>query len=272
MISICIPTYNGSVYLPQALDSLLAQNIENFEVIISDDGSTDKTLEITDRYKSKFRLLTLVKNPIHGIGENWNNCVKHASGEYIKFLFQDDILLPGCLAKMEAMSHKYPEAGLIFSKREIIDDSGIKVTNDWAKRYDDLFDGWSTYPSEIMEGKRLLKDKQFLDLPYNKLGEPTSSLIKKSVFDQYGYFNTRLKQKLDYEYWYRLLPHVKVAFIKERLTGFRLHVQQASQINNKKMPSESKVYFNALMRNFLYYSFNVKVNLLRSWLNSRSNK
>ena len=101
LVSICIPTYNGAKFIKEAMDSAIAQTYANLEIIVSDDASKDGTLSIIESYKNK----TLI--PIHiynhnpeGIGANWNHSVSKAQGDYIKFLFQDDILEPTCIERM----------------------------------------------------------------------------------------------------------------------------------------------------------------------------
>src|SRR6266498_4705624 len=100
-VSICIPTYNGAAYLADCLDSALAQTYREFELLLVDDGSTDDTVKIAEDYErrdSRIRLVSKGKNL--GLVQNWNRCVKLAQGDWIKFLFQDDLLDSSCLTRM----------------------------------------------------------------------------------------------------------------------------------------------------------------------------
>ena len=101
LVSVCIPTYNGSEYIVEALESVLNQTYKNIEIIVSDDKSSDKTLDLVRQCAktSKFPIV-IYTNEFRGIGNNWNNSIKKANGKYIKFLFQDDILLPNCIDLM----------------------------------------------------------------------------------------------------------------------------------------------------------------------------
>ncbi|MBN2610922.1 MAG: glycosyltransferase family 2 protein [Bacteroidales bacterium] len=93
MISVCIPTYNGEKYIRQQLDSILAQLNEGDEVIISDDSSTDSTVEIINGYgDNRIRLIEgcTFRSPIY----NLENALKYAKGDYIFLADQDDIWLP----------------------------------------------------------------------------------------------------------------------------------------------------------------------------------
>ena len=87
LVSVCIPTYNGAPFLQEALDSVSQQTYRNIEVIISDDASNDKTLEIIQDFKAKASFpVSIYHHEPKGIGANWNNCIRKANGKFIKFL------------------------------------------------------------------------------------------------------------------------------------------------------------------------------------------
>src|SRR5690606_24488463 len=87
LVSICIPTYNGAAYIAEALESAIHQTYPHLEIVVSDDASTDATLAIVERFKSKTHIPVSVYHHVpKGIGANWNHCVKQANGAYIKFL------------------------------------------------------------------------------------------------------------------------------------------------------------------------------------------
>ena len=84
LISICIPTYNGENYILEALNSIKNQSYKNIEVIISDDNSNDKTLQICEKFKSEVDFPVYIYNHLpNGIGSNWNNCILKSKGDYI---------------------------------------------------------------------------------------------------------------------------------------------------------------------------------------------
>lgn len=93
MISVCMATYNGERYLKEQVDSILKQLDKEDELIISDDGSTDKTLQILDAYGD--RRIKILHNQEHGVNGNFENALRHAVGDYIFLSDQDDIWLPG---------------------------------------------------------------------------------------------------------------------------------------------------------------------------------
>lgn len=255
LISICIPTYNGAAYIAEALESALQQTYCNLEIIVSDDASNDDTLKIIESYKSKTNIpIYIFHHEPKGIGANWNNCVKHARGKYIKFLFQDDILHPYCLEKMVALAERDENIGLVYCKRDFIFDTSESDYRIWLKKCGVLHKSWHSLKVEtgILSGTAYLGDKYLLDLPNNKIGEPTAVLLRRACFDRVSYFDERLSQTLDFEYWYRLMPFFNVAFLDETLITFRLHGAQATQQNEHKKTRDRALLPWQLMKNVFW--------------------
>src|SRR6476469_6290015 len=98
-VTVCMPVYNGALYIRDAIRSVLNQTVMPQEIIISDSGSSDGSEDIVReearRKQAKFIILP-TKTP--GMVANLNSTIRAASGKYIKFLFQDDLLHPDCLA------------------------------------------------------------------------------------------------------------------------------------------------------------------------------
>ncbi|MGH7488544.1 MAG: glycosyltransferase family 2 protein, partial [bacterium] len=102
-ISVCIPTYNGAAYLARCLDSVLAQTFSDFEVVIVDDRSTDESVAIARGYAERDSRVQVFRNDVNlGLVGNWNRCVELSRGQWLKFVFQDDIVLPKCMTQMLA--------------------------------------------------------------------------------------------------------------------------------------------------------------------------
>ena len=95
-ISVAIASYNGEQFLPQQLDSILSQTVVPDEILISDDGSRDRTVEIANRYREQFEgnteIIIRTDNPCHGIGGNFEWAIRHTTGDFIFICGQDDVL------------------------------------------------------------------------------------------------------------------------------------------------------------------------------------
>ncbi len=95
LVSICIPTFNGARWIRECLTSALAQSYQPIEILVVDDGSTDGTVELVQSLKDE-RTRVIVNEQNQGMVHCWNKCIELARGEFVKFLFQDDVLYPDC--------------------------------------------------------------------------------------------------------------------------------------------------------------------------------
>ena len=256
LVSICIPTYNGEKFIAEALHSVLNQDYDNLEIILSDDRSSDNTVQFAKAILSKSGLKHHIdSHEPSGIGANWNNTIKLASGAYIKFLFQDDVLKPNCISEMVKAAENFPDAGLIYSRRDYLIEDPESVSEEFISYYGELHTHWQDLKIEsgCLAGREYLKDSAFLNSPKNKIGEPTNVLIKTDVFKKVGYFNESMKQALDSDFWYRLMPFYNVVFIDKILVKFRLHEDQTSAINKQNREQDQELIYKEYYKHLLPY-------------------
>lgn len=255
LVSICIPTYNGEKFIAEALCSAINQTYRNIEIIISDDASNDSTLKIVNEIISNSnRPFAVYNHKPSGIGANWNNCIRKAKGEYIKFLFQDDLLRVDCVEKMIALAMLNKNIGLVYCKRIIIHDPNNKEHLKWIQYCGILHKYW--YKLDVKEGfvdgKDYLSDLNLMYKSLNKIGEPTAVLLNKAIFKKIGYFDKNLRQSLDIEFWYRVMKFFKLAFADDELVSFRLHDLQATFINKNNQVDEKYLLEESLYRNVFW--------------------
>src|SRR5450759_42450 len=98
-VSVWIPTCNGAVWIREAIESALAQDFSDLEVVVCDDGSTDDTVESAKQVRDE-RVRVVANRERVGMARNWNRCVWESNGAYVKFLMQDDRLVSDCLGRM----------------------------------------------------------------------------------------------------------------------------------------------------------------------------
>ena len=256
LVSICIPTFNGEKYLSDTLNSVIAQSYKNFEVIIGDDDSVDNTFEIISKYQSQMKQqVKLIRNNKRlGIGANWNNTIAHAKGKYIKMLFQDDVMAPNCLERFVEILESDSTIGLLACKRKFIIDKDFNFeAENWLKLHGNLqhaLNG-SEFESGVLD-KSFIRSKLFFNSPLNKIGEPSCTMIRRDIICDVGYFNEQLKQKLDYEFYYRLLKHSHIKIIEEKLISIRLHGNQATVKNSKNNLDETSLYEMSILKNLFW--------------------
>jgi glycosyltransferase involved in cell wall biosynthesis len=218
LVSVLIPVFNGEQFLAECLESVLAQDFNDFEMLISDDGSTDGSAAVIQRYAGRDRRIRWWRNPRNlGIGGNFNACLKAAQGEFLKFVLQDDKLLePSALRRMVAAMESDASIALVGSASHLIDAHSrlLKVRNRFRR-------------SGVRDGKSVII--HCLEHDKNLIGEPSLVLFRKSQSAR-G-FDEQLVQLLDQEMWFHLLEQGRFAYIAEPLCAFRQHPAQLTEAN-----------------------------------------
>jgi len=208
-ISICIPTYNGEKFIARTIQSVLDQTFSNFEIIVSDDGSTDKTLEIV-RSINDPRIVRIDSLSKVGAEANWNNSVANARADLVKLVCQDDLLYTHCLqTEFEAMSLSANlDAAFCFSLR------------DFVTPKDRFIKGRRIANSEQKKLSKTQMLRKVVRSGGNPIGEPMAVTFRKSAFEKVGKFHG--DYVIDLNMWVGLLEIGSVLFIPRRLSAFRI--------------------------------------------------
>jgi glycosyltransferase involved in cell wall biosynthesis len=219
-VSVLIPAYNAARYLPECLASVLAQDFQDMEILVADDGSTDGTAEIIPPFAARDARLRWWRNPRNlGLTPNHNACLQAAQGEFIKFIHADDKLLhPSALTRMVAALEQDETVSLVATGAHIIDEQSrvLNRQNNFRR-------------TGSREGKAVIV--QCLEQNANIIGEPTRTLFRKSQA-QRG-FDPRYQQIGDTEMWFHLLEQGRFAYLAEPLFAYRIHPQQATALNRR---------------------------------------
>ena len=217
-VSVLIPTYRFERYLAEAIESVLAQDFGDFEVIVSDDASPDRSAEIARGYAARDSRIRVERHGTNiGMVANWNWCLREARGEYCKYVFGDDCLVSReALGRMVALLDKSPGTVMAASSRLVIDDA--------------------SRPEEVWDDLRLPGIHEGIDLigrclreDRNLIGEPSVVLFRRAAAAR-G-FDPALRQVVDLEMWFHLLLGGDLAYDPEPLCGFRRHAAQQTVVN-----------------------------------------
>ena len=218
-VSILVPTYNYACYLPEAIESALEQDYEDFELIIADDASQDDTEEVCRAYEKKDSRIRFVRHEKNlGMVENWNWCLEQARGKYIKFLLADDRFNhPQALRRLVEAFANYPSISMAVSARTLIDENSQNTGR------------WNPLGAKdrIIEGAELRV--KCLEQCLNLIGEPTAVLFKKE--DAGRGFDSSFRQLVDLEMWLYLLQSGDLMYFHEPLCCFRQHSAQQTEVN-----------------------------------------
>lgn len=196
-VSVCLPCYNRQDYVGESIESVLNQTFSDFELIITDNCSTDGTAEIIRKYASKDSRIKLYINKYNmGVCSNCNISLLQSRGEYIKFLFSDDLLAPRCLEVFVDVLDKNPSVSLAtsfnkaFGKSDLVRDGkffpGIGLIDGKKAQKSLFFDGnWIGSPSSVMFRRRDLHIGLFNHMWKYWLGDLDMSMRLLGVGDAY---------------------------------------------------------------------------------------
>jgi glycosyltransferase involved in cell wall biosynthesis len=257
MISICIPTYNGQKFLDACLESVIKQSYQDIEIIVVDDGSKDNTLQIIKKYTEKDARIKVFQNEKNlGLVNNWNHCIDLATGEWIKFLFQDDILATDCIEVMvNAISGN--DKIITSGRRLILDESLDEETKAYSINETLTFEGLGIISiMPIYISPQIIASFVVKNISTNFIGEPTVIMFKKDIVQELGNFNPDLIQICDLEYFLRIACNYGVRYIPKPLTYFRVHKGSASTSNvNERLFAMINIDPIIMVRQLLYESF-----------------
>lgn len=279
LVSICIPTFNGAPYLADAIRSALAQTYQHVELVVSDDGSTDRTRAIVAETLSRSAASwVLISHSRTTPVENWNAAISLARGEFIKPLFQDDLLDPECVARMVSLACKDPQIGLVFAPRHILvspSQTCSPLLRTLAIKVANRHERWTVPLQSVQPGRRLLRDRALLARGLNKIGEPTAVLVRRSVLDDVGLFKPSCCQLADVELWFRICARCHVGFIPEPLATFRIHEDQLTvqnQVHHCQYADWHVVLQSLMMSDVLPHLDHSVRRTLRRWSDRRQRR
>lgn len=212
-VSICIPVYNGETTIRETIESAISQTYKDIEVVVVDNCSTDKTVEIVKSIKDD-RIVLYQNETNLGMAGNWNECLKRATGEYIHFLCADDKLKRSCIEKKIKVAETHENVVLVTSSTDIINETGELVMR--RNRF---------LRNVVLGGKRYAKKSLRRG---NIFGEPSNIMFKKSILEKAGEFSTNLYYTTDWEFWVRIAVFGKVAYIYEPLTKYRISLNNVT--------------------------------------------
>lgn len=209
-VSVIIPSYNHDKFIGKAIESVLNQTFQDFEIVITDDGSTDKSLEVIRSFDDKRIKLFIFSNNL-GACAAANNCIINSKGEYIAMLSSDDLFLPNKLEKQVSVLNSHKNIGVVFGYPQMINNDGHNLS-----------------PSENLKFKLIFRKKnrtRYKWLKYffyhgNCLCHP-SALIRRECYEDVGLYDRRYASLPDFDLWIRICQKYDIHILEETLIKMR---------------------------------------------------
>ena len=216
LVSVVIPVYNSEKFLEECLDSILTQTYQNIEIIAVDDGSTDSSPDILERYSDKINIISQ-KN--QGLASALNLGISKMKGSWFKWFSPDDVMYSNTIETLIDEAKNHPDNTIIYSNWNIIDDTGNILREFHESNYNEL--------SEFDFNLRLLDGQQI---------NVNTTLIPAIFLKKYGIRELDEPVAIDYDFFLRsaLLHDVKFHLISQPLVNYRIHSAQLSHKNISK--------------------------------------
>jgi glycosyltransferase involved in cell wall biosynthesis len=247
LVSVAMVVYNGQRDVRRAIDSVLAQEHPNFELIVVDDGSTDDTWRILTSYGDRLRA---VRQANGGLPLARNAAVSATNGRFVALMDHDDLCHPNRLAAQVAVMRAYPQVGLVSSEFSAFDDTG-SISNAYAQTYysrcDPRLGGMpAMYPKhDAIDLAGVLKTGHptpqavhvFSGNVYNNLAtgnfvHPPTVMFRREMLEQVGLFDPAMRTMCDWEWIVRMARKTQLAYIDAPLLDYRRSPAQMSSIQH----------------------------------------
>jgi glycosyltransferase involved in cell wall biosynthesis len=236
LVSVCIPTRNQAAYLGTAVESALDQPVDELEVVVHDDASTDGTEAVLARFDDPRLRVVRHSEPL-GIAANRNALLADARGEYIAWLDSDDRYTDGSLARRVRLLEDNPGVGLVHGAFELIDDRDRRLPSWPALHEEDTLE-----PGEVA----------FRELLQSNTITTSTVVARKSAHEAAGPFSDAAgRTSSDWEMWLRIALRADVAYTASVVASYRQHegsVSRPALADGTRLRSDLAVTRSVLQR------------------------
>lgn len=241
LVSVIIPAYNHESYVAQTIDSVIQQTYQNIELIVIDDGSTDRTAHViksySDKCKTRFSNHLNIFNKNQGVIASLNQGISLANGKYFASIASDDLYLACCISQLVNFLESNSEYGLAVGDNLIVDDKGQRCF--WDKKQRTTYDQNRAFATTFCD--YIIKKDSTLSLCSDDFGSysklltynhiPGGFVIRKKVLDEVGGYSIKSTLE-DLGLMLQLSKKTKFKFIDKPLFKYRWH--EGNTIKQKK--------------------------------------
>jgi glycosyltransferase involved in cell wall biosynthesis len=234
-VSVCVPAYRAARFIGATIESVLAQTLGDFELVVVDDASPDGTADVVSGFSDgRIRLERNEENL--GLAGNWNRTVGLARARYVKVLCDDDTLRPTCLASQVEVMESQPDIALVAGRRDVVDEEGRILL---AGR------GLAGLEGRI-EGRRAIRAA--VRAGTNVFGEPVCVLMRDGLVKACGPFSGLRPYMIDLDYWCRMLRYGPLFAQPGTVGAFRVVDTSLSVELARRQAREAIALFQGLRR------------------------
>lgn len=246
LVTVFIPVYNAEKYIRESLESIINQTYENLEILIVDDGSTDRTVNIIQSFNdSRIRLLRNAENK--GIPYTRNRGLKEANGKYLAIMDADDISYTNRIERQVQFMEENPDVDVVASYYKII---GGRFNKTFRPKY-------------------IKKEELKVDLLFaNPIGNPTSLIRMDTIKKHDLLYNEKYFVAQDYGMWIEISKIGNLIILPEVLLKYRFGHENISKKSVEKKRKERKRIIDSIHKNILdYYQFHLNDEELETFNN-----
>lgn len=237
LVSVIIPAYNAELYIKEALESVLGQTYQEFEIIVIDDGSTDNQKEIISTLMEKDDRIKYFYQENSGVSIARNHGILLSKGDYLAFLDADDVWYPNNL-ELKVEKFESGKFGLVHSSANIIDERSNITGQSIIGKEGSLLEDMLMWKETCIPG-------------------PSSVLVKKEVIEEIGDFDTNLSTAADQDFFFRVASKYSIGRVEGITWNYRLHESNMHKYI-KQMEQDVLYVYNKAAKNGLFQNKSFK--------------
>ena len=224
LVSIYVPLFNREKYIAECLQSGLDQSIKDLEIVVCNDGSTDKSLEVIDRYFKNNKRIKVITQKNAGIGSSSNTAVRNCKGYYIGQLDADDVLKKDAVERCLEVMEKDYSTSLVYGTTEYIDANSNVISPGW---------NWPVFSREYLMTKMIVHHFRF---------------FRRRDFMRTSGFNENIKNAVDYDMMLKLAEVGNVIHLNRVLYQYRRHEEMTTVKDNDIQNDNNYIVINQALQ------------------------
>ncbi len=235
-VSIVIPNYNHAPFLGRRIDSVLDQTNDDFEIIYLDDGSTDDSHQVVEKYLSDGRIRVIRNTENSGCAfKQWNKGVRLARSEYVWIAEADDYADKRFLETLVRVLDENPKVGLAYCQSIRVDEDDRVVP-----AIEDFLRGEGRWANDFINDGR--DECRYHLVSRNTIPNASAVLFRRSAYEEAGYADETMRLCGDWMMWVKLLLVSDIAFVVEPLNYYRTNMNSVRHRNRNRLTSYEEAY------------------------------